>query len=110
MNSFKQVNIQDAKKLIDQGSITIVDIRDAASFEEAHIENAVSVTDKNVEEFVSKVDKNKPLLCYCFHGMTSQSAAQYFKENGIKTTYSMDGGFEDWRNTYPTVATPCGKE
>ena len=29
---------------------------------------------------------------------SSQNAAQFLGENGFKEVYSMDGGFEEWKN------------
>ena len=97
MESFEQVDTQKAKELIDAGNITIVDIRDPNAYEEGHIDNAISVNDTNIDEFIGSVDKNKPLLCYCYMGFSSQNAAQYFKENGFESVYSMDGGYTQWQ-------------
>ena len=101
MDSFEQIDIHKAKELMDKGGVNIVDIRDTDSYEESHIKDAVSLTDSNVEEFVGKADKKKSLICYCFMGNSSQGAAQYFKENGFETVYSVIGGFEEWRSNYP---------
>ena len=97
MKSFQEIDVQKAKELIDQGNITIVDIRDSNVFEEGHIENAVSVNDTNMDEFVSTADKSMPVLCYCYMGVSSQNAAQYFKEQGFEAVYSMIGGFTEWQ-------------
>jgi len=97
MEQFEEIDTQRAKELIEQGGITIVDIRDRDSFEEGHIEGAVFINDANIDEFVSSTDKNKPVLCYCFMGFSSQNAAQYFKEQGFEAVYSMAGGFTEWQ-------------
>ncbi len=97
------MDIHEAKKLIDQEEVTIVDIRDQASYHEVHIPKAIHFTDANVEQFLKETAREKTLLCYCYHGYSSQNAAAFFKEQGFKTVYSMDGGFEAWRAVYPTV-------
>ena len=97
----EQIDIDRAKELMDKNEINIIDIRDQNSFEEAHIQNAVHVHDGNLEDFINTADKNKPLMCYCYHGFSSQNAAAFFKERGFKTVYSMEGGFEAWRSQYP---------
>jgi len=38
----------------------------------------------------------------CYHGNSSQSAAAYLISQGFSDVYSLDGGFELWRGTYPT--------
>ena len=106
MEQFEEIDTQKAKEMIDQGGITIVDVRDGGSFEEGHIEGAVSVGDTNIEEFVNSTDKNKPVLCYCFMGFSSQNAAQFFIEQGFENVYSMTGGFTEWERVNGSSADP----
>jgi len=37
----------------------------------------------------------------CYHGHSSQPAAQYFAAQGFEDVYSMDGGFEVWKLNNP---------
>ncbi len=103
--SFEQIDIHRAKESIGQGSVTIVDIRDPDSFKEAHIAGALSVNDSNIEEFLKTADKHNPLICYCYHGNSSQGAAEYFAQNGFEKVYSIEGGFELWRTCYEFVSS-----
>ncbi len=105
MSDFEQINIERAKEIIDKGDMTIVDIRDPESFKTGHIEHAISVNDENVESFIENADKNKPLICYCYRGVSSQGAAQFFQQKGFKNVYSIDGGFEEWKTVYSSVSS-----
>ena len=100
----EQIDALKVKELIDTGNVTIIDIQDVDSFNQAHIEYAIHVYNENLEEFVKNTDKDKPLICYCYHGVSSQNAALYFHNAGFKIVYSMIGGFENWREVYPTVS------
>jgi len=42
-------------------------------------------------------DKSDPVLIYCYHGNSSQPAANFFIQQGFKNVYSMDGGYNDWK-------------
>ena len=95
---YKAIEPAEAHDLMQKGPITIVDIRDPASFEMGHLENAQQVTGDNVEEFIGSSDFNQPLLVYCYHGISSQSAADYFGEQGFQDVYHLAGGFEAWRS------------
>ena len=106
MEQFEEIDVQKAKELVDQGNITIVDIRDPNAFEESHIEGAVSVNDTNIEEFISTADKSKPVLCYCYMGVSSQNAAQHFKEEGFELVYSSAGGFTEWQKVDESSEEP----
>ncbi len=100
--SFEQIDLEKAKELIEQGNVTIVDVRNEESYEESHIKGAHLVAQDSIDAFISKSDKEKPLICYCYHGFSSQSVANYFVENGFKEVYSLEGGFEAWRIEQPT--------
>ena len=98
--SSKCISIDEAKALIDAKEVTLVDVRDPQSFSENHIQNSINVQDQNIEDFLSNAKKDQPLIVYCYHGNTSQGAADYFCEIGFKKVYSIDGGFEEWRLKY----------
>ena len=100
---FEQIDIHWAKQMFEDGNVTIVDIRDPSSFEEAHIHGAIHLTDKNLEKFLSHTDKNKFVICYCFHGFNSQQAAAFLVQQGFDKVYSMEGGFEAWKAAYPSA-------
>ena len=94
--SFKQISVDETKHLIEAEDITILDIRDAQSYSKGHISNAIHAEGINFESFIIKEDKKKPLLVYCYHGHSSQSAAKYFTDNGFANVYSMEGGYTAW--------------
>ncbi len=101
MASFSEVDVHKVKEMDDNCSATIVDIRDSASFQSGHIPSAIHLDDETVQQFVADTDKEKPLVIYCYHGISSQGAATYFSEQGFKEVYSMTGGFEGWRAAFP---------
>ena len=100
MAPIKQIDVHQVKQLEENNSATIVDIRDPASFKAGHIPNAIHLSDATVEQFIIDTDKNKPLVIYCYHGISSQGAAAYFSEKGFKEVSSMIGGFEAWRISF----------
>lgn len=95
--SYKCISIEDAKSIIDQGEFSLVDIRDPASYSAGNIKGSLHITDSNVEAFLSNVDKTLPLIVVCYHGNSSQGAAAFFASHGCIDVYSMNGGFEEWR-------------
>ncbi len=101
MAPIKQIDVHQVKQLEEKDSATIVDIRDPASFKAGHIPNAIHLSDGTVEQFIIDTDKNKPLVVYCYHGISSQGAAAYFSEKGFKEASSMIGGFEGWLSAFP---------
>jgi len=94
--SYQRISIDDAKALIKDKDTTLIDIRDFNSFSSGHIQNAIHIEDLNIENFIQEKDKNKPILIYCYHGNSSQTAASFFGQRGFKSVFSMDEGYEGW--------------
>lgn len=98
--NFKCISCAEAKTMIaaagEDQAVQIVDVRDPASYAEAHIERAIHLDNTSLSEFLAGADRQAPLLVYCYHGHMSQSAAAYLAEQGFDA-YSLDGGFEAWR-------------
>lgn len=104
MDSFKHISINGVQQLaIDHGDIKIVDIRDPQSFTDAHIADSLHLTDATLGLFMQETDFETPVVVVCYHGRSSQGAAQYLVEQGFEDVYSMDGGFEAWRREYEFV-------
>ena len=93
---FKELDPHKAQEMVEEGSVNVIDIRDPGSYSAGHIPSAVSLNDTNVKEYIESTDKEKPLIVYCYHGISSRGAAEYLSQNGFKEVYSMTGGFEAW--------------
>ena len=100
MDTFTRISPERAHEIMGSGAVTIVDIRDAGAFAQGHIAEAQTVNDENIQDFLQKADKGRPLICYCYHGISSQRAAGFFAQQGFKQVYSIDGGFEGWKAVY----------
>jgi thiosulfate sulfurtransferase len=101
--AFTCISAAAAKKMMDDREVQIVDIRDPQSFANGHVPGALSINNNTVGEFVSGADSDKPVLVFCYHGHSSQGAADFFAGQGFAEVYSVDGGFEEWRTVYPVA-------
>jgi thiosulfate sulfurtransferase len=99
MEEFKEIGVEEARRKLEEGKTVFVDVRDPVSYKTAHVPGALHLDDSNIANFVAKIEKSKPVVCYCYHGNTSQGAAAYLKDQGFKEVYSVIGGFEEWRQT-----------
>ena len=94
---YQRISVEEAESLIEKNEVTLIDIRDKMSFDTSNVKTSIHVTNENVEDVLSSADKNKPLIIYCYHGNSSQGAADYFYNMGFKQSFSVDGGFEEWK-------------
>jgi len=96
---YQCISVSEAAELMQSKSTTLLDIRDASSFQAGHIADAIHVSNENVEAVVNSLDKDKPVIIYCYHGNSSKGAADYFDSLGFTQSYSVDGGYEVWKLT-----------
>lgn len=97
--SYLRIDPGAARRLIETRTPLILDVRDAGSYASDHIPGAVNVRDGDVYSLLSSQPKQRPVLIYCYHGNASQTFAQMFCDFGFAEVFSLDGGFEHWRDS-----------
>ncbi|MFV0449863.1 MAG: thiosulfate sulfurtransferase GlpE [Vibrio sp.] len=106
MDQFQHIDVAAAQALIEQKNAKLVDIRDPQSFATAHAKAAFHLTNDSIVSFMEQAEFDEPVLVMCYHGISSQSAAQYLVNQGFEQVYSVDGGFEAWhRANLPVEAS-----
>ncbi|MCE9680439.1 thiosulfate sulfurtransferase GlpE [Shewanella sp. AS1] len=102
MSAYQHLNVSQLIQMQDEGqALQIVDIRDSASFAAAHIPSSTNLTNDNLATYISEADMDQPLVVVCYHGISSQNAAQYLHEQGFDHVFSLDGGFSAWQLVNP---------
>jgi len=104
---FQHINIQGLNELMEAGeALHIVDIRDPQSYAMGHITHAQALDNSNVQAFIENTPKQENVVVCCYHGNSSQGAAQFLFEQGFVNVYSLDGGFEMWKLAKPEKVEP----
>lgn len=98
---FKRISPEGAHKHLDQQTAQFVDIRNESDYEQGHIPTSLLLGQHNLQEFIQSANLDKPVIVTCYHGISSQSAAQILVEKGFEDVYSLDGGMEGWKQSYP---------
>lgn len=101
MTEFTRISVQQAAEMLDAGKAHLADIRDEQSFTRGHIPETMNVGNHNLAQFLNQVEDGESILVLCYHGVSSQGAAQYISEQGHDDVYSVDGGFEGWATVFP---------
>ncbi|WP_415890304.1 thiosulfate sulfurtransferase GlpE [Neptuniibacter sp. SY11_33] len=102
MSHFECIDSPKAAGLIKDGA-QVADIRDPNSFAQGHISGSYNLSNENLHDYIAAADMDKPLLVCCYHGISSQQAAQFLIEQGFDEVYSINGGFEAWRVEQPDL-------
>ena len=93
---YKCIHVQEAQELLNDPGTVIVDIRDKVSFQAGNIPNSINLSNEDIVDFLDSTDRKAPLLIYCYHGINSKEAAEYFVNNGFHTVFSLDGGYSEF--------------
>ena len=108
--AFRRIDAAAASQLLTRDDVLVLDSRDQASFDLAHIASARRLSGKNLDATLVGTPKATPVLLYCYHGNASQTYGQMFADFGFAEVYSLDGGFAAWQRfqlqTAPAVLSP----
>jgi rhodanese-related sulfurtransferase len=88
---------EEAKAMMDEGGVIVVDVRSGQEYAGGHIEGAISIP---LEEIAAKAaellpDKDAVILVYCRSGMRSHAAAEALADMGYTLVYDF-GGIQSW--------------
>ncbi len=95
--TFTTIKAEQAKKMMDEGMVTIVDVRAKSEYEAGHVKNAILIPNESIgdSEPMELTDKDATILLYCRTGVRAGQAAQKLADMGYKNVYSF-GGIVDW--------------
>lgn len=99
---YHKITPEEAKTMMEQEGIVILDVRTAEEFKAGHIENAVLIPDTELADRAAEElpDLEQTILVYCRSGRRSAAAAKALVERGYTAVYDF-GGILDW--PYDTV-------
>lgn len=113
----QNVTVEEAKKMVEQEDVFVLDVRTPYEFNSSHIEGATLIPVKNsggsnlspdqlLEGRINEVPKDKKILVYCKSGNRSASAAKILVNAGYSQVYNMEGGIGAWGGAgYPVVSS-----
>jgi len=109
----EEVDTGTVSAMIADGTVTLLDVREAEEYEQGSLRNVVHIPRGHLEAQVETriVDKQAGIAVYCAGGVRSALAAKTLKDLGYTKVVSMLGGFNQWKNenrpwTKPAVLGP----
>lgn len=99
--TFKHMQVNDLHDVLKDKTHVVVDIRDETSFASGRIIDALHLTNETLATFLREADPDVPVVVCCYHGHSSQQAAQFLVSQDFTQVYSLDGGFTQWQLQYP---------
>lgn len=112
---FKNINVEEARKMVKENDVFVLDVRTPAEFNSSHLEGATLIPVNNafgsnlssellLEARKNEVPENKKVLVYCRTGHRSTAASTILAKAGYSQVYNMGGGINAWvESGYPVV-------
>ncbi|XEC95113.1 rhodanese-like domain-containing protein [Paenibacillus tarimensis] len=97
----KQVSAKEAKEMIDEGKVQVIDVRTPEEFEAGHIQGAKLIPLQQLEDRLDELDKEQSYLLVCRTGNRSAQAQEVLANHGFNHTYNMLQGMAQW--PYETI-------
>jgi thiosulfate sulfurtransferase len=105
--SFSRISAAKALEILSTQSSPVprlFDVRDPATFAAAHHPAAVPLNAQGVPAAIAELPRETPVLICCYHGISSQSYAAAFAQNGFPNAYSIDGGWDALEDALEVIA------
>lgn len=96
------ITAEELKTRIEAGiAPAIVDVRDAEERAEGFIEGSINVPMDQIRSKITEFlpNKQREVVLYCARGRRSAVAADQLQEMGYSNVKSMEGGYEEYKNT-----------
>ncbi len=102
--NFTTIDVQEARNMILEGDIFILDVRTQEEYDAGHIMNSTLIPLETLTTQLNEIPKDKKILVYCRSGIRSAQASEILVNNGFKNVYNMNGGIEAWiKSGFETV-------
>ena len=100
----RQISPAELKALLDGSTaFELVDVRTEHERAIASIDGS-RLLDQAYHDALLELDRETPLVFQCHHGIRSQGAADYFRQQGFRNLQNLSGGIEAWsREVDPAV-------
>lgn len=89
------LGVADLKARLDDGTITVIDVRPADQRALAPFAGARSLEDEGEAAFAA-LPKDTPLAFLCHFGTSSRGVAEHFAAHGFTQVYNVEGGIDAW--------------
>ena len=102
MEPFTRIDVHEAKEMIDNGDVQIIDSREMHEHADGHVPGSVNIPHMATLVRVGDLATDRPILFICKSGQRSAVAAEFAATMGLTDLYNVEGGHDDWAEAgYP---------
>jgi len=91
------VELDDLERLLEQGAVQVLDVREKSERDEAYIPGSLHIPFRLLRGFGTEgVNTDKPVVTICESGMRASIAASVLTAAGVDARPVLNGGVNDW--------------
>ncbi|MDP8923193.1 MAG: rhodanese-like domain-containing protein [Chloroflexota bacterium] len=95
---FRRIQPEEAKELIDAGTVTVIDVREPGEYARDHIPNSELVPlGRIISSAATVVEAEDDVIFVCEVGQRSAVAAELAASLGKERLFNLEGGMTAWR-------------
>lgn len=102
--SARQINTLGATQLLNAHDALLVDIRETTELIKGHVPQAKHIPGSSMASRMDELakmaqagKKPRPVILMCASGFRSSQAGRKLRKAGIQEVYSLEGGFDAWK-------------
>jgi len=91
------MTVEELKIRLKQNSnIALIDVREEYEVNICKIASSLNLPMSIFTAHFSNLPKDKELIVYCHHGIRSQAAVNFLKQQGYSQVKNLEGGINQW--------------
>lgn len=83
-------------KYLDKSDVTIVDVREPASYNKGHIPNSINIPFTDFQKRYNELDSSKLIILVCHTGGMGEASGQLLLQKGFQHVANLSGGMAKW--------------
>jgi len=87
---------QQARERLAEGQAYLLDVREVAELELAHLEQAIHIPLAELPQSMDTLPRDREIIVLCHHGVRSAMAADFLERNGFESVSNLEGGIDAW--------------
>jgi hydroxyacylglutathione hydrolase len=99
------ISLAQAKELITNNGVQVIDLRGAAEYNAGHIAKAENVFIGTLPDNLDKVSKEKKVIIHCQSGDRATIGYSILAKNGFKNVSNFSGSINEWVNAGEPVVS-----
>ncbi|MEC0707527.1 MBL fold metallo-hydrolase [Bacillus haynesii] len=107
LESYAEITPPEIAKLVEDGFVHVLDVRNLAEWQGGHIPNAQHIMLGTLPERLDEIKRDCPILVQCHSGARSAIGASILQANGgFKQVLSLSGGIVQWQKDGLAIFNP----